>query len=106
MARRNAINVETNSKKKTTCYGVIHKTLQEPGMGYVGGRRGEGPFVVFVKKQEDISNSQVNGYANHLRDGDVVIEFQEIARYVVKNTGPSLEKIGESQSIADETVAP
>lgn len=86
MAKKNAV------PKKTKCFGVIAAYYNRPGSGYA--QPGQGPYVIFDKTWDQLSQKQ----KSYIKDGDTVIEFEEIARYTIKNVSPSLEPLGGSKS--------
>jgi hypothetical protein len=74
--------------KKVKCYGVIATYYNRPNAGYsVNGE----PYVLFYKKPEHILDPIFGGNTAYVNNGDVVIEFQEVARYKLKKTGVQLE---------------
>lgn len=86
--------------KKVKCYGVIASYYNRPGQGYVVN--GE-PYVLFYKKPEHILDPNHGGNATYVNNGDVVIEFQEVARYKLKKTGVQLES---EDGVVQELAAP
>jgi hypothetical protein len=83
------------NKKPTRCFGVITSYHNRPGAGY--NVAGQGPFVVFGKTWDQLATQQ----KSYIKDGDTVIEFEEVARYKIKNVSPSLEPVGNVATISE-----
>lgn len=79
--------------RKTKCFGLV-ANYYNGGAGDRYAQPGQGPHVIFDKTWDQLSLKQ----KSYIKDGDTVIEFEEVARYTIKNVTPSLEPLGGSKS--------